>query len=85
MAIELTQEQTAEIVPSMRRFFRDELEHELSELHAKFLLNFVLKEIAPFAYNRGVGDAEKFFRNKMEDLSATCFEEELGYWKKRKK
>ncbi|MEO6873314.1 MAG: DUF2164 domain-containing protein [Opitutaceae bacterium] len=84
MAIELTKEQIADIVPSLQRYFREEMDEELSELRAKLLLTYLLKEIGPFAYNQGVRDAEKFFRGKLEDLSATCFEDELSYWANKK-
>lgn len=85
MAIELTKEEMADIVPSLQRYFREELEVELSEMRAKFLLSYFLKEIAPFAYNKGVKDAESFFRGKVEDLTATCFEDGLTYWLKKQK
>ena len=65
MAIELTKQEIADIIPSMRKYFREELEQDLSEMHAKFLLGYFLKEIAPFAYNKGVSDAESYFRSKL--------------------
>lgn len=85
MAIELTKEEIADIIPSLRRYFREELELEISEMRAKFLLNYFLKEIAPFAYNKGVKDAESYFRARIEDLSGTCFEPALTFWLKKKK
>jgi len=85
MAIELTKEEVADVIPSLRRYFREELELEISEMRAKFLLNYFLKEIAPFAYNKGVKDAESYFRGRVEDLSGTCFEPALTYWLKKKK
>jgi uncharacterized protein (DUF2164 family) len=85
MAIELTKPQTEEVVASLRKYFREELEHEIPEMRAKFLLEFILKEIAPFAYNQGVNDAEAFFREKVEDLSGFCFEEGMTYWRTKKK
>ena len=85
MAIELTKEEVADIVPSLRRYFREELELEISEMRAKFLLNYFLKDIAAFAYNQGVKDAESYFRGRVEDLSGTCFEPALTYWLKKKK
>ena len=85
MPIELTKEETADVIPSLRRYFKEELEIEISEMRAKFLLNYFLKEIAPFAYNQGVKDAESYFRGKVEDLSGTCFEPALTYWLKKKK
>jgi uncharacterized protein (DUF2164 family) len=84
MAVELTKEEVERIVPSVQKFFREELDQDISEMRAKFLLSYFLKEIAPFAYNKGVKDAEAFFRNKVEDLTATCFEDGLTYWLKKR-
>ena len=43
MAIELTKEEVADIIPSLRRYFREKFELEISEMRAKFLLNSFLK------------------------------------------
>jgi len=85
MAIELTKQEIEAIIPSLRKYFKEELEQELSEMRAKFLLDYFLKEIAPLAYNKGVKDAELYFRAKIEDLPAICFEEGLTYWYQKKK
>lgn len=85
MPIELSKQEIQEIIPSIRRYFREELEEEISEMRAKFLLEFVLTEIAPFAYNQGVRDAESHLRRSVEDLPAVCFEEGLSYWRKKRK
>lgn len=80
MALELSKQEVGDIVPSLRKYCREELEWELNEMQAKFLLSYIMKEIAPFAYNKGVADAERYFREKVEDLSGTCFEPALTYW-----
>ena len=85
MAIELDKSETKEVIGSIQHYFREELDHEISEMRAKFLLDYILKEIAPLAYNKGVKDAEAYFRAKIEDLSGTCFEDGLTYWLKKKK
>lgn len=85
MALELTKQESEEIIPSLKKFFREELEQDLSEMRATFLLDYILKEIAPYAYNKGVKDSEAYFRNKVEDLSATCYEDGLTYWLRKKK
>lgn len=85
MNLELPKEETEALLASLRRYCREELEVELGDLRAKLLLDYIAQEIAPFAYNRGVADAEKFFRARAEDLPATCFEAGLTYWSKRKK
>ena len=85
MSLELNKEQVEAIVPSLQRYFRAELDVELSELRAKLLLDYIQQEIAPFAYNHGVQDAENYFRARVEDLPATCFEDGLTYWLKKRK
>lgn len=81
MDIELTKQQREEIIPSLRKYLREELEVEASEMRAGFLLDYVMKEIAPCAYNRGVRDAEAYFRAKVEDLPGACFSDEMTYWR----
>lgn len=85
MAIELTKQETTEILPSLQKFFREELEVELSEMRARLVLNYFMTEIAPFAYNRGIGDAESFLRARVEDLPGSCYEQPLTYWTRKKK
>lgn len=85
MAIELTKQEIKDATVSIQRYAEEELELELNEMRAKFLLDYFLQEIAPLAYNKGVRDAEIFFREKIEDLPATCFEDGLTYWLKKKK
>lgn len=85
MAIELTPQETNEAIQSLKRYVAAELEVELGDLRAKLLLDYVLKEIAPFAYNRGVQDAEAFFRARLEDLPAVCFETPLTYWQAKRR
>lgn len=80
MPVLLTKEHKSEITLSIRRFVADELDHEVSEIQAGFLLDYFLQEIAPFAYNSGVEDAQKHLIRNAEDLSGTIFEEPLTYW-----
>jgi len=83
MPLELTPQESEEALLSIQRYFREELEVEISEMRARFLLNYFMQEIAPFAYNRGVKDAESFFRGKVEDLGGTCFEDAMTFWAKK--
>ncbi len=85
MGVELTKEESREVVSSIQRYFEEELEIEINEMRARFLLDYFLKEIAPFAYNNGVRDAERFIRERMEDLPGSCSEYGLTYWRKKKK
>ena len=46
------------------------------------LLNFILAEIAPTAYNAGVAAAEAFLRDRLADMEATVAEAEFAHWPK---
>ena len=85
MAIELTEHENVEAIHSLKKYFSTEMEAELGDLRAKLLLDYILKEIGPLAYNRGVQHAEEFFRKRIEDLPATCFEPPFTHWQARKK
>ena len=85
MAIELTAQENEEAIRSLKKYFAAEAGEEMGDLRAKLLLDYILKEIGPLAYNRGVQDAEKFFRTRLEDLPATCFEPPFPYWPAKKK
>jgi uncharacterized protein (DUF2164 family) len=67
---------------SLRRFGTEELEIELSDIQVRQLLRFVLKEIAPTAYNTGVAAAEAYMRDRVADLEGVCHEPEFTYWPK---
>ena len=79
---EFSKEQKSEITASLQRYFTENLDCELSDIQAGFLLEYVMSEIAPFAYNQGVEDARRFIATAAEDLSGACFQETLNYWKK---
>jgi uncharacterized protein (DUF2164 family) len=82
MAIRLAPDAENQALASLRRFCAEELDVELGELPARQLLAFVLREIAPSAYNAGVADAEAFLRDRVADVAAVCHEPEFAYWPK---
>lgn len=83
MPLSLTKEQRAKVVDSLQRFADGHLDQEMSDLQAGAFLDYILKEIAPFAYNQGVEDAQKSLLRFSEDLSGSCFEEPMTYWDER--
>lgn len=85
MAIELTAPQRDEAMYSLKKYFASEMGEEVGDLRARLLLDFILQEIAPLAYNQGVQHAEEFLRKRLEDLPATCFEPPFTYWQDKKK
>ena len=84
MSPPFSKDQKAEILSSLRRYFTENIDCDLSEMQAGFLLEYVMNEIGPFAYNQGVEDAQKYFLRLTEDLPSTCFQEPMTHWKTRK-
>ena len=70
-------------VASLRRFADEELEWELGALGAGWLLDFVLAEIGPFAYNAGVRDARDRVEAAAQDLDVELHREPLTRWSGR--
>ena len=66
--IRFSKEETAEITTALRRYFRDELDHELGQLPAEMLLDFLGEQIGPHFYNRGLYDAHALIAKKIDDL-----------------
>lgn len=74
-----------EALDSIQRYMSSEIDVEISEIQAELILDYFTKELAPFAYNKGIQDAQQFLLMKAEDLGGTCFEEGLTYWKSSKR
>ena len=80
MKIQLLDHQKVEAIESIQRYMSKEIDVDVSEMQAELILNYFTKELAPFAYNKGIEDAQNFLMMKAEDLGGTCFEEGLTYW-----
>ena len=82
MPVELSDPAKKQATASLQRYCTEELDIELTGIQAAMLLNFIMKEIAPTAYNAGVAAAEAFLRDRVADLEGTCYEPEFAYWPK---
>ena len=82
MSIELSQEDRAQAIASIERYFLDNFEQKIGNISAGALLGFVLEEIGPSIYNRGVSDAQERLLSRVEDLSYEVREDEFQYWQK---
>ncbi len=80
MAIKLEADARKQAVASIRRYFAENWEQDVGDLKAGLLLDYFLAEIGPSVYNRAIGDAQVYFRDRAVDLEATCYEKEFGFW-----
>lgn len=82
MTIELTKEDRQQAIASIERYFRENMEGRIGNVAAGGLLGFILEEIGPSIYNRGVADAQERMHSRVADLDFEVHEEEFGYWRK---
>ncbi|GGF94514.1 DUF2164 domain-containing protein [Paenibacillus aceti] len=75
--IKLPREQKQEIVERVKEYFELERSESIGDIAAEQLLDFMLKELAPYVYNKAVEDARQAVEQKWASI-----EEELYSLKK---
>lgn len=74
MRIRLTDERRERTLRSIRKFYAEVLEQELSEFTASRILDFFVKELGAPLYNQAIQDARKFLQQKLDDLDVEFYE-----------
>ena len=72
--IEFSKEEKAIINQKIQLYFKEELEQEIGQFDAEFLLDFFSEEIGPYYYNRGLYDAQAVLENRLEDINQAIYE-----------
>ena len=76
LRIRLSDDRRARIIRSLQSFFLDEFDEDLSDFRAQGLLDLVLADVGPAAYNQGVRDACAHLQEKIIDLEGEVYEPE---------
>lgn len=71
--IELKDDEKKVLIAEIKSFFLDEFDEELGDLRADIVLDFILEKAGPKIYNRGVNDAQTWFKEKFDDLDADFY------------
>jgi uncharacterized protein (DUF2164 family) len=74
MTIELDSKQKAEMTDVLQRYLQDELDVEIGQFDADFLVDFISKKFGAVYYNKGIEDAQKVMERKMLDISDELYE-----------
>ncbi len=56
------------LIRKIQRYFQEELDQELGQFDAEFLLDFFSKEVGAFYYNQGLNDAKAVLADKLDTL-----------------
>lgn len=81
--IEFDREPKQKMIDSIRNYFQEEMDEEISELKATLLLDFFMEEIGPSIYNKAIGDATQYIQERAADMEGSLYEAEFAYWKRK--
>ena len=68
MEIDLKKEVRVILIENLKRYYIDERNEELNNLAAELLLDFIVNNIGPYIYNKGVEDSHDYMNERIEDL-----------------
>lgn len=83
MTIELSKEAKQNALESLQKYFEVNMEEPLGNLAAGALLQFILEEIGPSIYNKGVADAQERMQQRISELDSEVYADEFQYWRSR--
>jgi len=69
-AIEFSKEEKEILVDKFKKYFESELNQDLGQFDAEFLIDFVSEKIGGYYYNRGLQDAQTAIRVKLDDIES---------------
>lgn len=72
--IEFSKDEKEILAQKIQAYFRDELNSEIGQFDALFLLDFVSEEIGSYFYNRGLYDAQAILQKRVEDINESILE-----------
>jgi uncharacterized protein (DUF2164 family) len=82
MSIELAAEAKRTAIESIQKYFETNMNEPIGNLAAGSLLSFILEEIGPTIYNKGVADAQERIQSRLSELDIEVHEEEFQYWRR---
>ncbi len=59
---------------ALKAYFSDELDRELGQFEAEFLLDFIGRELGAYFYNRGLYDAQALLAGRIDELGDAILE-----------
>ena len=72
--IEFSNEEKETVVLRIKLYFEQELNQDIGQFDAEFLLDFFSKEVGPRFYNQGLRDARAVLDTKLENIDDALYE-----------
>ena len=68
--IEFSKDEKKILVDKFKEYFESELNQDLGQFDAEFLIDFVSEKLGGYYYNRGLHDAQTAIRAKLDDIES---------------
>ncbi len=72
--IEFSKAEKELITRKVQMYFSKELDQELGQFDAEFLIDFFADEVGAYFYNRGLRDAQSIIEAKVADIADALYE-----------
>lgn len=72
--IKFSKDETDVLTRKIQMYFNDELDQQIGQFSAQFLLEFFTQEVGAYFYNRGLMDAQAVLDTRMESLNEAIYE-----------
>lgn len=72
--IEFSSEEKDVICRKIQLYFKEELDQEIGQFDAGFLLDFFAEEMGAYFYNRGLYDAQAILENQLANIGEAIYE-----------
>lgn len=82
MSIDIPKDARAQVVTSIQRYFKENMDEPIGNVAAGGLLGFFMEEIAPLVYNQAVADVQERLQMRVAELDIEVHEDPFQYWQK---
>ncbi|MBY6211281.1 DUF2164 domain-containing protein [Microbulbifer agarilyticus] len=72
--LKFSEEEKRQIVQKVKIYFTEELDQDIGNFDAEFLIDFFSDEVGAYFYNRGLYDAQALFSKKVDELGESIYE-----------
>lgn len=66
---QISKDDRAWLVSRVQSYFSQELDQDIGNMDAEFLIDFFAETLGPFFYNNGLQDAQILLARKLDDIS----------------
>ncbi|MBT8126638.1 MAG: DUF2164 domain-containing protein [Gammaproteobacteria bacterium] len=72
--IEFSKQEKEIITKKIKLYFSEELNQDIGQFDAQFLLDFFSEEIGSYFYNRGLYDAQLILERRLEEITEAIYD-----------